>query len=74
VGPIACPIPFTDAHAPTARARRAPLNIQLIRPITAGANAAAATPPSDRHAIRIGSDVAVADPIAQTAVPSSAAQ
>jgi hypothetical protein len=67
-------MPFTDAHAPTARPRRSPVNIHAIRPITAGANAAAATPPSDRHAISSGKDGAVAAPTAQIAVDSSAAQ
>ena len=73
VGPTACPIPFTDAHAPIARLRRWPENIQVINPITAGANAAAATPPSVRHAINSGSDGAVAEPMAHTAVANKAA-
>ena len=42
--------------------------------MTAGANAAAAIPPSDRHSTSTGSDGASAAPREQTAVPSRAAQ
>src|SRR5689334_10162042 len=71
---MAWPTPLTDAHAPTARARRCPANIQLIRAITTGASGAIARPPTERHAINNGNVGAVAAPTAHTAVLTSARQ
>lgn len=62
-------------QAPMACLFDCPENIRRSGPHDRGANAAAATPPADRHAISSSNVGAVAAPvIAQTAVASSAAQ
>ena len=73
-GPAACPIPLTEAQAPTARPRLSPSNSQVSSPITAGANAAASKPPRQRQATSSCSEGAVAAPTAHTAVPINATQ
>ncbi len=74
VGPIACPMPFTDAHRPTAPPRRSPANNHVNSPITAGPRADAAMPPRQRHMMSSSSVGAVAAPTAHTMVPTIDAQ